>query len=300
MKLRLTLLLTTLAAGSLPCQAAYVWLGTSTGLNVPPPTSLGGDGSSIYAEANWDDDSLDGLQAPAANTINNSTQSPAGINNAVIINNGGVSGGANGGGSNTVHFRTNGNSVTISGAGSGLKMAITLVSATSAAAWIENDGTTGGSQSSLTISGGFVSTGALKDISATLSGSTSSLYFISNGDNGLTDNNSTIDLNGGLWTESPTLHWASLTSEQLFVSGVLGSLTVNGAPAVWGSDPLVFEAGDNLLATAATFNRTGTEELPQNNWYGTTRNGFSLIAVPEPGSALLVLLGAGLAARRRR
>ena len=296
MKPRLFPLLLLIAAGG-PVHAGFVWLGTSTGLTDGPNTSLGGDGDSIYGETNWDDDAISGLQAAGANTINNSAQVPAGIAGAVSVSNGGVAGGANGGGTNTAHFRTNGNAVSVSGATSGLKMA---VNSAGAAAWFENDGTTGGSQSSLSISGGFVTTGALKDISATLTGSTSRLLFISNGDNGLAGNNSTLDLTGGIWSDSATIHWTSITSAQLFVSGVLGSLTVNGVPAVWGSDPLVFETGDTVLATEATFVRTGTEELPQNNWYGSTRSGFSLIAVPEPGSALLALLGASLLGRRRR
>ena len=298
MKFRTSLFCSLFVAGILPGQAAYVWLGTSNGLTDGPNTSLGGDGDSIYLETNWDDDSIAGIQAAPANSINNSAQSPAGIDNAFIINNGGVSGGANGGGSNTAHFRTNGNAITLSGAGSGLKMAIT---GTGAAAWVENDGTTGGSRSALSISGGgFLTTGALRDIAASVSGSGSGLWFISNGDNGLDGNNSTIDLGGGLGASSATLNWASITAGQLFTAGVLGSLTVNGAAGVWGSDPLVYEDGDNLLATAATFIRTSTEELPQNNWYSSTRNGFSIIAVPEPGSTLLGLLGAVALLRRRR
>jgi hypothetical protein len=303
MKLRPIPFCCLLAAGILPCQAAYLWLGTSNGLVDGPNTSLGGDGDSIYAENNWDDDSIAGLQAPVANAINNSTQSPAGINAPVIINNGGVAGGSNGGGSNTIHFRSNGNAITISGAGSGMKMALTLLSAgtNAAAAWIENDGTTGGSRSTLALSdGGFLTTGALRDIAATVSGAGSGLYFIGNGDNGLAGNNSTIDLTGGFGAASPTLHWTSITSEQLFVAGVLGGITVNGLPAVWGSDPLVFEAGDNLLATAETYIRTGNGELPQNNWYTVNRSGFSVIAVPEPGVAMLGLLGAVGLLRRRR
>jgi hypothetical protein len=303
MKFRTSLFYSLFVAAALPGHAAYVWLGTSTGLVDGPNSSLGGDGDSIYAENNWDDDSIGGLQAAPANSINNSGQSPAGINNAVIVNNGGVAGGANGGGTNTSHFRTNGNAVTVSGAGSGLKLAIVLTGGgtSAAAAWIENDGLAGGSRSSLSISGGgFVTTGALRDIAASVSGSGSSLYFISNGDNGLDGNNSTIDLTGGTWGSSATLNWGSVSFAQLFTAGVLGSLTVNGSAGVWGSDPLVYEPGDNLLATAETFNRTGTAELPQNNWYGTTRNGFSIIAVPEPSSALLGLLGAFGLLRRRR
>ena len=296
MKLRFSLMIPLLAAAG-SANAAYVWLGTSNGITDGPNTSLGGDGDSVYAEANWDDDAIAGLQAAAANTINNSAQAPAGIAGPVIISNGGVSGGANGAGTNTAHFRTNGNSITISGATSGLKMAVT---GAGAAAWIENDGTTGGSRSTVSIAGGFVTTAALKDIAATLSGNTSRIHFIGAGDNGLAGNNSVIDLNGGLWDGSPQINWDSVTSEQLFVSGVLGSLTVNGAPAVWGSDPLVFETGDNVLATAATFIRTDTEELPQNNWYSTTRSGFTVIAVPEPGGILFALAGVGLLVRRRR
>lgn len=296
MKFRNAIFFSLFAAGILPGQAAYVWLGTSTGLNIAPTTSLGGDGNSVYAEANWDDDSIAGLQAAPPNSINNSAQSPAGINNAVIINNGGVSGGQNGGGSNTVHFRSNGNAITISGAGSGLKLAIT---STGAAGWVENDGTTGGSRSSLSIlGGGFLSTGALRDIAATVSGSGSSLYFISDGDNGLVGNNSTIDLTGGIGASSPILNWASMTAGQLFNAGVLGSLTVNGAAGVWGSDPEVFEDGDNLLASFVGF--PGAKELPQNNWYPTnTRVGYRIIAVPEPGSTLLGLLGTVALLRRR-
>jgi hypothetical protein len=286
------------AAGALPAQAAYVWLGTSDGLANSVLTSLNGDGNSVYAENNWDDDSIPGIQAAPADSINNSTQTISGINNAVLINNGGVSGGPNGGGSNTVHFRTNGNALTISGAGSGLKMAIT---GTGAGAWIENDGTTGGGRSTLLISnGGFLSTAALRDISATVTGSNSSLYFIGAGDNGLALNNSTIDLSGVSFGSSPTIHWASITAEQLFTAAVLGSITVNGAPGVWGSDPLVFEEGDNLIVTAATFNRIGNGALPQNNWYTTQRSGFSMVAVPEPSSALLVMLGSAIVFRRRR
>jgi len=292
-----------LIAGSLPAQAAYVWLGTSNGLVNSGATSIGGDGNSIYAENNWDNDSIDGIQAAPADSINNSTQAISGINNAVVINNGGVSGGPNGGGSNTVHFRTNGNSIHIDGAGSGLKMAISLLTGgtTAAAAWIENDGITGGDRSMLSITGGgFLTAGALRDISATVSGSGSSLFFISNGDNGLSGNNSTINLSGGTFGSSPVINWASISAEQLFTAAVLGSITVNGAPGVWGNDPLVYEEGDNLLFSAAVFNRSNTAALPQNNWYGTNRDGFSLIAVPEPSGALLGLLGSLALLRRRR
>jgi hypothetical protein len=301
MKFQNSVFFSLFVAGILPGQAAYVWLGTSTGLTDAPNTSLGGDGDSVYAEANWDDDSIVGPQAAPANSINNSTQSPAGINSAVIITYGGVAGGINGGGSNTAHFRSNGNAITISGAGSGLKLAISLVAGPSAAAaWVENDATIGGSRSSLSISsGGFLSTGALRDIAASVSGSGSSLWFISNGNNGLTGNNSTIDLTGGTWASSAILNWASMTAGQLFTAGVLSSLTVDGAAGVWGSDPLVYEEGDNLLASSVPFTRNGTKELPQNNWYDVTRSGFRIIAVPEPGSALLGLLGAFVLLGRR-
>lgn len=300
MKSRLLLAALT-AAATLPAHAGFVWLGTSTGLTDAPNTSLGGDGDSLYQETNWDDDAVAGLQAPANNAINNSTQTPAGISNAVFVNNGFVAGGANGAGSSTAHFRTNGNTVTVSGAGSGIKMANTLIGSTStAAAWFENDGTTGGARSSLVIDGGFVSTGALKDIAATVSGTTGGIWFLSHNANGLDGNNVTIDLTGDLNENSATLHWVSITAEQLFTAGVLGSLTVNGAPGVWGSDPLVYEEGDNLLATAGTYHRAGTPQLTQNNWYATSRSGFSMSAVPETSSALLLFASAGLLARRRR
>jgi hypothetical protein len=283
-----------------PAGAAFVWLGQSNGFNLSS-SPLGGDGVSLYAENNWDDDSIGGLQAPANNTINNSAQSPAGVTSALRIDNGFVAGGANGAGSNTAHLRSNGNAIQVSN-GSGLKLAVSVLSGgtTAVAAWIENVGTTGGTRSSLSIDGGFVTTGALKDISATLSGAGSRMFFISHNDNGLSGNNSLIELAGGLWSASPVLHWASMNEASLLVSGVLESITVAGAAAVWGADPFVYEPGDNVLVAAADYIRTGTPELPQNNWYGTTRGGYNLIAVPEPGSAVLALLGCSLLARRRR
>jgi hypothetical protein len=269
----------------------------------PGGSIFGGDGSSLYAENNFEDDSNPGFQAPA-NSINTSSQTPAGIDAPIIVNNGFVAGGANGAGSNTALFRSNGNSVTVSGAGSGLKMAVTEGGV---ASHIENDGTVGGSQSLFSVSaGGFVSTGRLVDIAATVNGAGSSIVFLSAGDNGLTGFNSSINLTGGLWAESPVISWASITAEQLFVEGVLGSLSVNGVAAVWGSDPLVYEPGDNVLFSAATFVNTlevRNPTLPQNQYYAVgqpARNGFSMIAVPEPSTALLGVLGAGMFLRRRR
>ena len=206
---------------------------------------MNGDGVSLYAEANWDDAGLPGIQAPANNAINHSAQTPAGIDAAVTVGNGGVAGGPNGAGSATALFQTNNNSVTLSGAGS-------------------------------------------------------SLIFLSAGDTGLAGNNSTVDLAGGFLADSPVVSWGSITAEQLFTAGVLGSLTVNGAAAVWGSDPLVEEPGDNVLFTAEVFNRLNDGTLPRNAYYTTNRSGFSMIAIPEPGTAVLMLGGALLMFRRRR
>lgn len=283
-----------LAATAMPASAAYIWLGNSDGLNAGTnPGPAGGDGASTYAENNWDDDSVPGVQAPANNSINNSSQSPAGVNAAIIINNGGVSGAQNGAGSPTAHFRTNGNAVTVTGTGSGLKLGI--------GARLENDGTAGGGRSQLEISGGgFVATTQLHDINATLSGINSQLVFHGDGDNGLGGFNSIIHLTGGFGVDSPVIRWGSITAGQLFVNGVLDSLTVNGAAGVWGTDPLVYEPGDNLLATAETFNSSGRRELPQAGFYTTTRNGFNIIAVPEPSAAALLIAGMTLTLRRRR
>lgn len=120
------------------------------------------------------------------------------------------------------------------------------------------------------------------------------------GDTGLAGNNSTVDLAGGFLADSPVVSWGSITAEQLFTAGVLGSLTVNGAAAVWGSDPLVEEPGDNVLFTAEVFNRLNDGTLPRNAYYTTNRSGFSMIAIPEPGTAVLMLGGALLMFRRRR
>lgn len=293
MKLHLPLTFALLAAVP-SANAAYIWVGNNTS-SAPGGSIFGGDGSSLYAENNFEDSLNPGSQAPA-NSINPSSQTPAGINAPIIINNGFIGGGANGAGSPTALFRSNGNSVTVSGAGSGLMMSIT---GGGVASHIENDGILGGDRSSLAVSaGGFVSTGRLVDIAANLDGADSSIVFLSVGDNGV--QNSSINLTGGFWDSSPTVSWASITAEQLFVAGVLGSLTVNGVAAVWGSDPLVYEPGDNVLFSPASFLRTGDARLPQNNYFTTERQGFTMVAVPEPTSALLGLLGAVVVLRRRR
>jgi hypothetical protein len=289
------------AVSVLQSSAAYLWLGTSNGLvngSTVVNSPVNGDGVSLYAEANWDVASLPGVQAPANNAINHSAQSPAGIDAAVTVGNGGVAGGPNGAGSATALFQTNGNSVTVTGAGSGIKMAITAAGVASS---FQNDNIVGGARSAMEISaGGFVSTGRLVDLAVTLSGAGSSLIFLSAGDTGLAGNNSTVDLAGGFLADSPVVSWGSITAEQLFTAGVLGSLTVNGAAAVWGSDPLVEEPGDNVLFTAEVFNRLNDGTLPQNAYYTTNRSGFSMIAIPEPGTAVLMLGGALLMFRRRR
>jgi hypothetical protein len=302
MKLRLPLSFALLFAVS-STHAAYVWVGNNNGLTLTGTSPFGGNGQSTYSNLNWENSSNPGNAAPVG-SVNNSTGSPSGINSGLIIHNGFVSGGANGAGTTTALLRTNGNPLSVSGAGSGLKMAVT---AGGAASFIENDGTVGGSQSLLTVSvGGFVSTGRLVDIAATVDGAGSSLVFLSLGDNGLAGFNSAINLTGGLWGSSPSLAWASITAEQLFVAGVLGGLSVNGVAAVWGDDPLVFEPGDNVLFSAASFQNTSTTKdprLPQNQYYAVgqaARAGFTMIAVPEPASAALGLLGALMCLRRRR
>jgi hypothetical protein len=302
MKLRIPLAIGLLIAAS-PAHAAYVWVGNNDGLTLTGTSPFDGNGQSTYSNLNWENSANPGNAAPVG-SVNNSAGTPSGINNALIINNGFVSGGANGAGSTTALLRTNGHALTVSGEGSGLKMAVT---GGGAGSFIENDGTIGGPQSILSVSGGgFVSTGRLIDIAATLDGVGSSIVFISEGDNGLDGFNSTINLTGGFGNESPSIYWSSVTAEQLFVAGVLGSLTVNGAPAVWGNDPLVEEPGDNVIFTPVSFNNTATVKdfrLPQNNYYASgqpLRSGFVMTAIPEPASALLGLLGAGMFLRRRR
>jgi len=302
MKLRIPLAIGLLSAAS-PAHAAYVWVGNNNGLTLTGSSPFGGNGQSTYQNTNWEDSANPGNAAPAG-SVNSSAGSPSGINNALVINNGSVSGGANGAGSPTALLRTNGHALTVTGAGSGLKMSVTVGGS---ASFIENDGTIGGPRSILTVSGGgFVSTGRLVDIAATLDGPNSSIVFIGAGDNGLDGFNSTINLTGGFGNDSPSIYWASVTAEQLFVAGVLGSLTVNGAPAVWGNDPLVEEPGDNVIFTPVSFNNTATVKdarLPQNNYYDSgqpLRDGFVMTVIPEPTSALLGLLGAGMFLRRRR
>jgi hypothetical protein len=52
MKFRNSIFFSLFVAGILPGQAAYVWLGTSTGLNNAPTTSLGRDGDNGLAGNN--------------------------------------------------------------------------------------------------------------------------------------------------------------------------------------------------------------------------------------------------------
>jgi hypothetical protein len=223
--------------------ADYIWLGKITG-----ETDLGkrysiynGDAASLYAEANWENTANPGTAAPA-DAVNNSSQAIAGINAPLIVNNGGVAGGTNGAGTSTAHLRTNGHALTVTGPGSGMKMTVD-----SQRAMIQNDGTAGGARSPLTIAdGAFVLTQQLQDIEATISGTGSRLFIGSNSAVHAGLENSTIALTG-IDETSPEIHFINNTMANVLLA--LPSITINGSPAVVGSDPFRIEPGDNVVFT---------------------------------------------------
>jgi hypothetical protein len=227
---------------SAPLQADYVWLGKITG-----ESDLGkrysiynGDAASLFAEANWENTANPGNPAPA-DGINNSSQPIAGINAPLIVNNGGVAGGTNGAGTSTAHLRTNGHALTVTGPGSGMKMSVDP----SFRAMIQNDGTAGGALSPLTIAdGAYVLSQQLQDIEVTISGTGSRLFIGSNSAVHAGLENSTIALTG-LDETSPEIHFINNTIANVLL--VLPSITINGSPAVAGSDPFRIEPGDNVI-----------------------------------------------------
>jgi hypothetical protein len=224
--------------------ADYVWLGKITG-----ETDLGkrysifnGDAASLYAEANWENTANPGTAAPT-DAVNNSSQAIAGINAPLIVNNGGVAGGTNGAGTSTAHLRTNGHALTVTGPGSGMKISVDP----SFRAMIQNDGTAGGARSPLTVANGaFVLTQQLQDIEATISGTGSRLFIGSNSAVHAGLENSTIALTG-IDETSPEIHFINNTMANVLL--VLPSITINGSPAVAGSDPFRIEPGDNVVFT---------------------------------------------------
>lgn len=236
-------LLLLLAAPAAFCE--YVWLGSLTG-----ETDLGkrysifnGDAASLFQEANWEDTNNPGNPAPP-DSINTSGQPIAGINAPIRILNGSVAGGMNGAGSSTGHLRTNGHAITVSGQGSGLKMSADA----SLRAMIQNDGSPGGERSPLTISdGAYVLAERLQDIAVTLDGVGSRLFIASNSPAHAGLENSTVVLSG-LDENSPEIHFTSNTIENILPA--LASITINGEPVSYGSDPFRVEPGDNVLLTA--------------------------------------------------
>jgi len=222
----------------------YLWLGQVTG-----ETDLGrrftvynGDAVSLFMEANWENTANPGTAAPA-DSINTSGQPIAGINAPILITNGGVAGGTNGAGSSTGHLRTNGHAVTVSGAGSGLKMSVDP----GLRAMIQNDGSPGGDRSPLVIAGGaFVVAERLQDIAVTIEGAGSRLFIASNSADHAGLENSTVALTG-LDEDSPEIHFTSNSLENVLPA--LASITINGEPVSYGSDPFRLEAGDNVLLT---------------------------------------------------
>lgn len=224
--------------------ADYAWLGKITG-----ETDLGkrysiynGDAASLFAETNWENTANPGNPAPA-DGINNSSQPIAGINAPLIVNNGGVAGGSNGAGTSTAHLRTNGHALTVTGPGSGMKMTVDP----SLRAMIQNDGTAGGSRSPLTIAdGAYTLTERLQDIAVTISGTGSRLFIGSTSAVHAGLENSTIALNG-IDETSPEIHFINNTMANVLLA--LPSITINGSPAIVGSDPFRIEPGDNVIFT---------------------------------------------------
>lgn len=259
------------------CPAAYVWLGNSDGVTGGTTGPLGGDGQSLFAENNWDNDAVGGNQAPADGSINNSSQTPAGVNSGLIVNNGFVAGGPGGAGNGGAHLLLNGNPLTVSN-NSGLKMDA-----------FTGAGIQGGTLANISVNGGFVTTRFLDTVALTLTGPSSSLVLFGT-TNGLTA--STVNLVGSAGA-SPVVNWVNTAS----FAGVMANYQVNGVAGNWGADPFAFEAGDTLLVTQQTFAKDRTTPIAAT---GPSFNGFSLSIVPEPSSAGLGLLGAVALLRRRR
>jgi hypothetical protein len=258
------------SAGTL--RADYLWLGKITG-----ESDLGkrysifnGDAASLYAEANWENTANPGNPAPP-DAVNNSSQAIAGINAPLIVNNGGVAGGTNGAGTGTAHLRTNGHALTVTGAGSGMKMTVD-----GQRAMIQNDGTAGGARSPLTVGdGAFVLTQQLQDIAVTLSGTDSRIFIGSNSAVHAGLENSTIALTG-IDETSPEIHFINNAIENVLLA--LPSITINGNPAVAGLDPFRTEPGDNVLLTPRTDYSFGNFKQLDGQQAGST-SGVSLRAI---------------------
>jgi hypothetical protein len=221
-----------------PAVADYAWLGRSSG---DPDsgvrrTVFNGDSVSVYSELNWENLASPGSR-PSDGSINNSVQSPAGINAAIVIANGFVAGGTNGAGPGS-QFRTNGLAVTVTGRGSGLKIREGM---------IQNDGTAGEGRSTVAIANGaFVTASQLQDIDATVTGEHSKLFLTAgNVDHGCLEN-STVNLvpTGG---EFPEIFWVNNPMTNVLVA--LPSVTLNGVAVETGTDPLQIEAGDTVVFT---------------------------------------------------
>ena len=253
----------------------YQWFGTNGGDGDPGTrrTVFNGDSLSVYAEANWENTALPGTP-PANDAINNSNQVPAGINAPVLIDNGFVAGGTNGAGPGS-QFRTNGHALQILNPGSGLKINNGM---------IQNDGIAGGTRSSLTVAeGAFLMATQLQDISATLRGHDSRIFFTTANTVHSGLENSTIDLlpdSAG----PPEIFWVNQASPDGILAA-LPSITLAGQALVLGDNSFEWEPGDTALLIA----RTGLayqgnvlssyRQLPGNS--NTTTNGYSLRILPQ-------------------
>jgi len=261
-----------LLCGPQVARADYVWLGKITG-----ESDLGkrysvynGDSASLYVEANWEDTTNPGNPAPP-DSVNNSSQPIAGIKAPLIVNNGGVTGGTNGAGSSTAHLRTNGHALTVTGPGSGMKMTVD-----GQRAMIQNDGIPGDSRSPLTISdGAFVLTQQLQDIEVTLSGTDSRLFIGTNNATHAGLENSTIAVTGADGS-SPEIHFINNVIENVLLA--LPSITINGSPAVAGSDPFSIEPGDNVIfSPRADYSFANFKQL--DGQQGGSTSGVSMRAI---------------------
>lgn len=221
-----------------PAMADYAWLGQSPGDSDVGMrrTVYNGDSLSLYSQLNWENLASPGSR-PSDGSINNSVQSPAGINAALLIANGFVAGGTNGAGPGS-QFRSNGLAVTVTGPSSGLKIREGM---------LQNDGTAGGERSTVAIANGaFVTATQLQDIDATLTGGHSKLFFTAgNAEHGCLEN-STVNLvpTGGAF---PEIFWVNNPMSNVLLA--LPSVTLNGAAVVTGIDPFQIEAGDTVVFT---------------------------------------------------
>lgn len=235
-----------------PASAALAWIGNANG----------GDGESIYQEANWDADGDPSAPytTPPAGTVDPNNA----INDALIVT-GGTPGGSGGGGANLWLGDTG--SLTVSGG--------TFRMSQGGAAGIHADGTVGGARSTIDLSGtSSLFAQFLADQTVTIiDGALLTLY---GGGNPV--NNSVIDYStnwGGsvsFLNETP----GAVTSEHL------GKFTVGGAAAIVGTDPTVAEPGDNMLIVS------------------DGGAGSVLTVIPEPSTTILGALAMLFGLRRRR